>query len=555
MLTFREFAEFCDKIEKISSTLEKTARIAAFLKKIEDDEELYNVTLFIMGKVYPEWSEKDLGIGVGLIYEALRISAGVNKRLIEELVRMKGDLGIAAEEVIKKKKQTSLFQEELTVKRLKEIFDEISNLSGEGSQKKKIMLLSEIYVSCSPIEARYLTRLILKEMRLGVGEGIVRDAIAKAYGIDAEIVERAYMVANDYGRIAVVAKNGGRDALLSLRISPHIPVKMMLAQVAESLEDAVKEIRELGVEWKFDGSRVQVHWSEGKVSIFSRRLENVTNALPDIVREIKKAVKEDVILDGEVIAIKDGKPMPFQNVLRRFRRKYDVSKMIEKIPLIVYFYDIIYDGDEIIDLPLKERRKRLENAVKENEVIRVAKQVITRDADEIKRIFDEAINAGHEGVMLKNLESKYVPGKRGKNWLKYKATMETLDLVVVGGEWGEGKRSNLISSFELACIDENGNFLRIGKVATGFSDEDLEEMTELFKPLIEYQEGKKIVFQPKIVFEVAYQEIQRSPKYESGFALRFPRFVRLRDDKSVEEADNIERVQRLFEMQFKSKKV
>ncbi len=555
MLTFREFAEFCDKIEKISSTLEKTARIAAFLKKIEDDEELYNVTLFIMGKVYPEWSEKDLGIGVGLIYEALRISAGVNKRLIEELVRMKGDLGIAAEEVIKKKKQTSLFQEELTVKRLKEVFDEISNLSGEGSQKKKIMLLSEIYVSCSPIEARYLTRLILKEMRLGVGEGIVRDAIAKAYGIDAEIVERAYMVANDYGRIAVVAKNGGRDALLSLKISPHIPVKMMLAQVAESLEDAVKEIRELGVEWKFDGSRVQVHWSEGKVSIFSRRLENVTNALPDIVREIKKAVREDVILDGEVIAIKDGKPMPFQNVLRRFRRKYDVSKMIEKIPLIVYFYDIIYDGDEIIDLPLKERRKRLENAVKENEVIRVAKQVITRDVDEIKRIFDEAINAGHEGVMLKNLESKYVPGKRGKNWLKYKATMETLDLVVVGGEWGEGKRSNLISSFELACIDENGNFLRIGKVATGFSDEDLEEMTELFKPLIEYQEGKKIVFQPKIVFEVAYQEIQRSPKYESGFALRFPRFVRLRDDKNVEEADNIERVQRLFEMQFKSKKV
>ncbi len=554
MLTFREFAEFCNIIEKISSTLEKTARIAAFFKKIEDDEDLYNVTLFLMGKVYPEWSEKDLGIGVGLIYEALRISAGVNRRLIEELVRVKGDLGIAAEEVIKKKKQTALFQEELSVRRLKEIFDEISGLSGEGSQKKKIMLLSELYVSCSPIEARYLTRLILKEMRLGVGEGIVRDAIAKAYGIDAEIVERAYMVTNDYGRIAVAAKNGGKDTLLSLRISPHIPVKMMLAQVAESLEDAVREIKELGVEWKFDGSRVQVHWSNGRVSIFSRRLENVTNALPDIVKEIKKVVKEDVILDGEVIAIKDGKPMPFQNVLRRFRRKYDVSKMIEKIPLIVYFYDIIYDGDEIIDLPLKERRRRLEDAVKENNVIRVAKQIVTRDVDEIKRISDEAIKAGHEGVMLKNLESKYIPGKRGKNWLKYKATMETLDLVVVGGEWGEGKRSNLISSFELACIDENGNFLRIGKVATGFSDEDLEELTELFKPLIEYQEGKRIVFQPKFVFEVAYQEIQRSPKYESGFALRFPRFVRLRDDKSVEEADNIERVHRLFEMQFKSKR-
>ncbi len=554
MLTFREFAEFCNILERISSTLEKTARISAFFKKIEDDEDLYNVTLFLMGKVYPEWSEKDLGVGVGLIYEALRISSGVNKKNIEDLVRVKGDLGLAAEEIIKKKKQTSLFQEELTIKKLREIFDEISELSGEGSQKRKIMLLSELYVSCSPVEAKYLTRLILKEMRLGVGEGLIRDAIAKAFGIDTEIVERAYMVTNDYGRVAVEAKRGGKKALIELKITPHVPVKMMLAQVAESLEDAVREIKELGVEWKFDGSRVQVHWSDGKVSIFSRRLENVTKALPEIVSEIKKSVKEGVILDGEVIAIKDEKPMPFQNVLRRFRRKYDVSKMVAEIPLIVYFYDIIYDGDEIIDLPLKERRKRLLEAVKESEIIKIADQVVTRDVEEIKRIFDKATDAGHEGVMLKNLESKYIPGKRGKNWLKYKATMETLDLVVVGGEWGEGKRSNLISSFELACIDESGNLLRVGKVATGFTDEDLEELTELFKPLIEYQEGKKIVFQPKYVFEVAYQEIQKSPKYDSGFALRFPRFVRLRDDKSVEEADTIERVARLYEMQFKSKR-
>ena len=554
MLTFREFAEFCSVIEKISSTLEKTARISAFLRNVEDDDDLYNVTLFLMGKIYPEWSEKDLGVGVGLIYEALKISTGVPRNKIEDLVRAKGDLGLTAEEIVKKKKQTSLFQEELTIKKLREIFDEISELTGEGSQKRKIMLLSELYVSCTPIEARYLTRLILKEMRLGVGEGLIRDAIARAYGIDAEVVERAYMITNDYGRVAVEAKRGGRNALLRLKITPHVPVKMMLAQVAESLEDAVREIKELGVEWKFDGSRVQVHWSDGKVTIFSRRLENVTRALPEIVREIKRTVKEGVILDGEVIAIKEGRPMPFQNVLRRFRRKYDVSKMISEIPLIVYFYDIIYDGDEIIDLPLKERRKRLLEAVRESEIIRIADQVVTRDVEEIKKIFNEAIEAGHEGVMLKNLESKYIPGKRGKNWLKYKTTMETLDLVVVGGEWGEGKRSNLISSFELACIDENGNLLRIGKVATGFTDEDLEELTELFKPLIEYQEGKKIVFQPKYVFEVAYQEIQKSPKYESGFALRFPRFVRLRDDKSVEEADTVERVARLYEMQFKSKR-
>ena len=553
MLTFQEFSKFCESVERISSTLEKTAKISGFIKEIDDEDDLYNTILFLMGRVHPEWSEKDVGIGIGLIYEALRVSTGVEKRIIENLVREKGDFGLSAEEVVRKKKQTSLFSEELTVKKVREVLDEISSLTGEGSQKRKIILLSELYISCTPIEARYLTRLILKEMRLGVGEGIVRDAIARAFGIDAEIVERAYMVTNDYGKVAVTARKGGKDALLSLKITPHIPVKMMLAQVAESVEEAVKEIKHLGVEWKFDGSRVQIHYANGKVSIFSRRLENVTNALPDIVEEVKKNVKEGVILDGEVIAVKDGKPMPFQHVLRRFRRKHEVSKMAEKIPLIVYFYDIIYDEGSVIDLPLEERRKRLISAVSKNEVLKIAEQIVTRDPDEIARIFNSAIEAGHEGVMLKNLDSKYIPGKRGKNWLKLKATMETLDLVVVGGEWGEGKRSNLISSYELACLDEEGNLLKVGKVATGFTDEDLEELTELFKSEIEVEEGKKVVFHPKYVFEVAYQEIQKSPKYESGYALRFPRFVRLRDDKSVEEADTIERVARLYEIQFRSK--
>ncbi len=553
MLTFQEFSKFCESVERISSTLEKTARISVFIREIDDDEDLYNVILFLTGRVHPEWSDKDVGVGIGLIYEALRISTGVEKRVIEDLVREKGDFGLSAEEVVRKKKQTSLFSEELTIKKVREVLDEISNLSGEGSQKRKIILLSELYISCTPIEARYLTRLILKEMRLGVGEGIIRDAISKAFGIDSEIVERAFMVTNDYGKVAVSAKNGGKDALVKMKITPHIPVKMMLAQVAESVEDAVKDIKHLGVEWKFDGTRVQVHYSNGKVTIYSRRLENVTNALPEIVSEIKSKVKDEVILDGEIIAVKDGKPMPFQHVLRRFRRKHSISAMVEKIPLMVYFYDIIYDEEEIIDLPLEERRKRLINAVNESEMIKIANQVVTNDPDEIKRIFDEAINAGHEGVMLKNLDSRYIPGKRGKNWLKLKATMETLDLVVVGGEWGEGKRSNLISSYELACLDEEGNFLKVGKVATGFTDEDLEELTELFREEIEFQEGKKVIFHPKYVFEVAYQEIQKSPKYESGYALRFPRFVRLRDDKSVEEADTIERVARLYEMQFRSK--
>ena len=552
MLTFEEFSKFCNVIEKISSTLELTARIAEFIKKIDDDKDLYNAVLFLMGRIYPPWDERELGVGVGLIYESIRIATGLSKNKIEELVKETGDLGKACEIALKNKTQLTLFQEELTLQSLREVFDAISSLTGEGSQKRKIRMLADLYISASPLEARYLTRLILGEMRLGVGEGIIRDAIAKAWKVNVDIVERAYMITNDLGRVAVVAKNEGKEGLEKIKIEMHIPVKMMLAQVAESIDEAVREMGNVAVEWKFDGSRIQAHWDGERITIYSRRLENVTKALPEIVDEIKANVKKGVILDGEVIAVKNGKPMPFQNVLRRFRRKYEVSKMMEKIPLIVYFFDVLYYNAETIDLPLKKRREILLSVINESERIKIAKQIITNDTKEIERVYKEALDAGHEGAMLKNPSSLYIPGKRGKNWLKLKAVMETLDLIVVAGEWGEGKRSHLISSYELACIDPvTGKLQTVGKVATGFTDEDLEELTELFKPLIEYEEGKKIVFQPKYVFEVAYQEIQKSPKYESGFALRFPRFVRLRDDKDVDEADTIERVAKLYESQFK----
>ena len=440
------------------------------------------------------------------------------------------------------------------IESIRDVFDTMNSLVGEGSQKKKIRMLSDLYISATPLEARYLTRLILSEMRLGVGEGIIRDAIAKAWAINVGIVERAYMITNDLGKVAVVAKNEGKEGLEKIKIELHIPVRMMLAQVSESIDEIIKEMGKVAVEWKFDGSRVQVHWGDGRLTIYSRRLENVTRALPEIASEIKANVKNGVILDGEVIAVKDGKPMPFQHVLRRFRRKYDIGKMAEKIPLIVYFFDVLYYNGEVIDYPLHGRRKILESVINESERIKIAKQIITNDSKKIKEIYDEALKAGHEGAMLKNPNSMYIPGKRGKNWLKLKATMETLDLIVVAGEWGEGKRSHLISSYELACIDDvTGKLQTVGKVATGFTDEDLEELTELLKPLIEYEEGKRVIFQPKYVFEVAYQEIQKSPKYESGYALRFPRFVRLRDDKDVDEADTIERVARLYESQFGKK--
>jgi len=551
-MLFREFAEFCEVIEKISSTLELTARISDFIKKIGDDDDLYNVVLFIMGKIYPPWEERELGVGIGLLYEALENISGLRKEKIEDLVRELGDLGLVGEKLIAGRSLLTLETEELTIRRVREIFDEISSLTGEGSRKKKILLLTGLYGVASPKEAKYITRLIMNEMRLGVGEGIVRDAIARAFEVSEELVERAYMVTNDLGRVAVIAKSKGKEGLEGIKIELHTPVRMMLAQVAESFDEVIAEMGRVAVEWKFDGSRVQIHYGNGELRIYSRRLENVTNALPEIVEEVKKTVREGVILDGEVIAVKDGKPMPFQHVLRRFRRKHGVSRMVEKIPLQFHAFDILYMDGEIIDKPLVERRKILESVISESERVKIAKQVITAEREEIERIFSEAINAGHEGVMLKNPNSPYVPGKRGKNWLKLKSVMETLDLIVVGGEWGEGKRSHLISSYELACVDEiTGKLLKVGKVATGFTDEDLEELTEMFKQTIVLHEGKRVEFQPKYIFEVAYQEIQKSPKYESGYALRFPRFIRLREDKDLSEADTIGRVEELYQKQSK----
>jgi len=554
MLKFKEFAEFCEVLEGISSSLELASRISEFLRELDGDD-LYNTPLFLMGRIYPPWDEREVGIGIGLIYDALRKATGVKKDEIESVVRETGDLGISSEKVLERKSQTSLSsflksEEEITIRALRETFDEMSSLSGKNSQKRKVQLLFKLYSSATPVEARFITRLLLGEMRLGVGEGIVRDSISKAFDIDRDKVERAYMITNDFGKVAVVAKNEGKAGIEKLKIELHVPVRMMLAQLAEGIEKALEEMTEVAVEWKYDGSRVQVHWGDGKISIFSRRLENVTEALPEIVEGVKNNFEEDIILDGEVVAMKGDRPMPFQHILRRFRRKYEVSEMMEKIPINVHFFDILYADGEVIDLPLVERRKILESKAKDSKW--VAGQVITSDPLRIQKIYNDALEAGHEGAMLKNPQSAYIPGKRGKNWLKLKAEVETLDLVVVGGEWGEGKRSHYISSYELACLNqETGELVKVGKVATGFTEEQLEEFTEMFKSITEYQEGKKVVIHPEKVFEVGYQEIQKSPKYKGGYALRFPRFIRLRDDKDIEEADTIERVVQIYEVHQK----
>ncbi len=548
MTSFLEFAKICNRIEGISGSLEMTSVVAGFLKSVSD-EELGIATRFIMGHVFPVWSKEELGIGPSLLYSAVSRTSSLPVKQIEKLVKDTGDIGSAAEKAISSGKThlSFFFEGELSIKDVYLRFRNIAGLTGKGSQDAKIKNLQYLFGAAKPEESVYLARLSIEELRIGVGEGIVRDAIAEAFDVSSELVERGYMLTNDFGLVAYTSKKEGKEGLGKLGVVINRPLKMMLAQIAAGINEAVKELGLVAVEWKYDGVRVQIHKEGNNITIYSRKLEDVTSSLPDIVKSIRSSVSAgSVILDGEAVALgRDKRPMAFQEILRRFRRKYDISATALEIPLYLNLFDILYlNGESLIDVPLLQRRKKLEEAC-DSSIL--AKQVITGDTAVVEAIYKEALAAGHEGVMLKNPDSFYTPGKRGKNWLKLKPIMETLDLVVIGGDWGEGRRARLIGSYLLACRDPyTDKFLSIGRVATGITDEQLEELTNLFKELVVSESGTQVEFEPKIVFEVAFEEIQKSPNYDSGYALRFPRLVNVRSDKSVEDADSIERVEQLY---------
>jgi DNA ligase-1 len=566
MTSFREFAETCQAIEKISSTIDITNRVADLLMKVSV-EELSLATHFIMSEVFPTWSGEQLGIGTSLLYASLSKASGMSIKSIESLVRTTGDIGDTALLILKEKQKNQITfssfleeQPELSITEVYQRFKTASEASGKGSQEVKVKNLQFLFNSSTPREAKYISRLALEELRIGVGEGVLRDAIAKAFSVPADLVEHAFMVTNDLGIVAVAAKKGGIEGLKDLGIEINRPIKMMLSQISPDIDADIREMKEAAIEWKFDGARVQIHKAGNSVTIYSRKLENVTNSLPDLVEIIRKHVKaEYAILDGEAVAVDEkGKPRAFQEILKRFRRKYDVGEKVLGIPIQLNLFDIMYlNGRTLIDLRLLERRKVLESCVEssteDSKSISVDKQVITEDLEVVEKIYREALKAGHEGVMVKNPNSVYSPGKRGKNWLKKKPLMETLDLVIVGAEWGFGRRANLIGSYTVACYDpETSNFLQVGKVGTGLNDEKLKELTEMLSGLMDGGEaGGVFAIRPKIVLEIAFEEIQKSPNYNSGFALRFPRFIRIRDDKDPGEADTIQRIEKAYNQQLK----
>ena len=548
-MKYQELVNVYEALGATTKRLEKTDILADFFKRVEE-EDLEKITLMALGSVFPSWSEEEQGIGDKLVMKAVGDAVGVSVDVVEDAIRDEGDIGAAAEKLYTKKAQMTFFSQPLTVKFVYNQLRKLATISGSRSTARKISNILELLSSASGKEAKYICRTILEELRIGVGEGIIRDAISQAFDVDKAVAERAHMLTNDLGLVAKVAKLEGEDGLKKLTLIPGRPVKPMLAQLSEGIDISVEEMGCALCETKYDGFRTQFHKKGDEITLFTRRLENVTHAFPDAVDFIRRGFPdEDFIAEGEIVGFKDDKPLPFQTVLQRVRRKYDIHDAMKNVPIKIFLYDLLYFKEPVVDEPIIKRREILENAVDTSidelnlsDIVKVGPENI----DDAVELFNKSIAGGHEGIMIKNCAEPYIPGIRGKKMLKFKAEPETLDAVIVGGTKGIGKRGEFIGSYEIALRDEYGELHTITKIGSGFSDDELANLTKQMEELKISEKGTHITVQPKIVLEIKYSEIVKSPEYSAGYSLRFPIVKGIRTDKGVEDIDTIERLESMY---------
>lgn len=544
-MKYQELVDVYSALEATTKRLEKTDIIANYLETL-DSETIEMVGLLILGGVFPAWSSEEIGIGSKLVMRAVGEAVGVSQSVVEDTVRDEGDIGLACVKLYAKKSQMTFFSKPLTIEFVFNSLRKLSKISGSRSTNRKIAVILELLSQASASEAKYLTRTITEELRIGVGDGVVRDAIAQAFSIDKKIVERAQMLTNDFSVVARTAKEEGADGLSKLNLTPGTPVKPMLAQLAPPLNEIIPEMGTAICETKYDGIRLQVHRNGDEIKIFTRRLENITHALPEIVELFNEHLPhEDYIVEGEVIATRDGKPLPFQNILHRVRRKHNVEEAMENVPLKVYLFDVLYYTAPMIDEALFKRRAILEEIVDTSVDamnLSTMKFGTADNIDEIQELFESSIRDGHEGIMIKDSSEPYIPGLRGKKMLKYKAEPETLDMIIVGGTYGIGKRGDFVGSYLVALRDENDDFKTVAYAATGLDDATLEYLTGKMKELEISTKGREIKVEPKIVLEIAFSEIVESPEYETGYSLRFPVVRNIRKDKGPKDVDTVERL-------------
>ena len=581
-MKFSIISDAFQKMEATSKRLELTDILVELIKEIPEDV-ISKAVYLIQGKLRPNFEGVELGIAERLVMKSMSKSSGIPLKKIEEDYNKGGDLGQTAENILQQKIQTTFLSETITLERVYETLLKISNLEGKGSQEMKMRYVSSILNDATPQEAKFILKILLGTLRLGIAENTVMDALAIAFTGEKEnreVIENAYNVSSDLGKVAQVVSTGGIEQIRKFQIQLFNPIRPMLADRIKSGEDTIKKFQnDFAAEYKLDGERAQIHKQKDTIMIFSRSLENITSYYPDIVEKISKLIiSDDVILEAEVVAMNtnSGDFLPFQELMHR-RRKYEIDEAVTKYPITVNFFDVLFsNGKNCMEMEYMERRKLLEKIIKEDDFARLIPMSIINNEEQILEVLENSINSGCEGLMLKHLNSTYRAGIRGSNWLKLKREYQndlgdSLDLVVIGAFFGKGRRTGKYGTLLLATYnDEEDVFPSICKVGTGFSDESLDQLYQILSPKVTLKKNPRIIsdmaadmwFEPELVIEIVASEITQSPihktasdkiKENTGLALRFPKFTgKIRTEKNAEDASTDEEVIALYKVQKKT---
>ncbi len=524
--SFSILATLCQQLEGTTKKLEKSALISGFLQKLQPDE-IAPAALLLLGKIFSATDSRTLN---------------VSWRTLQKV----------EEQATKSKKAP------LSILEVHQHFAKIAIATGKGSRQRKEELLADLLSRVSPNEKKYLVKMIFGEMQHGVAEGVMQQGVAAAIGAELALVRRAALLLGDIAEVARMGLTKGKKALEKISLQIMRPLQPMLAELAEGFDEVFQEHgAQTALEFKYDGARVQIHCARKakspEVKIFSRHLSEVTPSLPELVEWAQAKISADsCIVEGEVVAVNaKGKPLPFQELMRRFRRVHQIEATMKEVPVRLYLFDLLYyNGQSLIDQPYQERWQKLTEICEQS---LLADRIVANDAKTAEEFLQRAMEAGHEGLMAKDLTSLYQPGSRGKKWFKIKPAA-TLDVAIVAADWGYGRRTGWLSNYHLAVRDsETGEFLVTGKTFKGLTDAQFKWMTENLQKLKISETKYTVHVRPQIVVEIAYNEIQRSPQYKSKFALRFARIKRIRNDKTPEQIDTLEQLQQLYERQFERK--
>jgi len=537
------FAQTCESIAATSRKLEKTSLAANYLLSLDRDDAARAV-LFFTGRAFPRFAEDVTQVGASLIWQALGAVSGASAGEMEAAYCRYGDLGGAAGELLAGKTENR----PLSLAEAQNMLRELAARRGPG---QKLELLTEVLRRVTPLEAKYFVKILTGELRIGLVEGLVEEALSRSYNRPLAEIQRANMLTGDIGETLRLAATG---RLAEARLRLFHPVGFMLANAAETPEDLVGAFPQGGVaEDKYDGIRAQVHKASGRVKLFSRTLDELVE-FPEVEVPLR-TLPGEFVLDGEIVGWRNGRPVAFTEFQKRLGRKHAELFLPLELPASLIVFDLLWqNGELILDQPWTARRARLEALLASllrspaNATIQLSAPSPAANEAEWEAAFQSALGRGHEGIMAKAPDSPYVPGRRGRYWLKLKRPLATLDVVVTAVEYGHGRRHAVLSDYTFS-VRNGGHLATVGKAYTGLTDAEIRDLTEYFHQHTIEDQGYRRRVEPTVVLEVAFNNVQRSSRHESGFALRFPRIVRLRPDKPVSEIDTLERVREIYERQ------